>query len=236
VDRRTVEAFRVETPPLDAAAQMAMDEALLDGAAGRPLLRRYRWAGRPPHGATFGYFIPFAAAEEAAHARWPGAEPPLVRRPTGGGIVFHDGDLTFSFVFPWPRPLTPTLVYKSIHQGVRAGLRGVGVRARLWSEASHGTAPLCFSRCEPMDLAREDGAKLLGGALRRRRGTGLYQGSLRPEGLPASGSELWRAVEEGISLQWKVIFRPAEPEPAVAAAARRLDRERYRCEGWNKKR
>jgi len=158
-----------------------------------------------------------------------------VRRPTGGGVVFHDGDLTFSFVFPWPRPLTPKMVYRSIHQGVQAGLRGAGVRTTLWPEAAFGTASLCFSRCEPMDLAREDGTKVLGGALRKRRGAGLYQGSLRPEGLGLALERLWRALAEGLSLQSREVFLPAGPGPEAEASARQLA-SRYRSDDWNRKR
>lgn len=214
---------------------MAMDEALLEHAGGRRLLRRFHWAGSPPFGTTFGYFVPAAEAEAAARARFGARSLPLVRRPTGGGVVFHDGDLTFSFVFPWPRPLTAARVYQRIHEGVQAGLRGAGARTALWRGASPGTASLCFSRCEPLDLAREDGGKALGGALRKRRGAGLYQGSLRPEGLGLPLERLWRAVAEGLSLQWREVFAPGGPGPEAEAEARRLDR-RYRSNDWNRKR
>lgn len=218
---------------------MALDEAVLESAEpGGCYLRRYCWAGRSPHGATFGYFQPWACAESAARRRFPGADVPVVRRPTGGGVVFHDGDVTFSFVFPWPAPLTPGLVYRNIHLGVHAGLKMLGLASRLWAEPRPDKTLRveCFSAPEPMDLTHEDGAKFLGGALRRRRGVGLYQGSLRPEGFGAQPEMLWRAVEEGLALQWRTKFSPAKPRPCVAAEARRLDVERYRTKEWNRKR
>ena len=231
-------ALRLDTASYDAAGHMALDEAVLDSAEpGCCYFRHYRWAGRAPHGATFGYFIPWALAESRVQGRYPGGDVPMVRRPTGGGVVFHDGDLTFSFVFPWPEPLTPALVYKSIHLGVQAGLKTCGLASRLWTRRE-AQAPRvsCFEGPEPMDLTHADGGKFLGGALRRRRGVGLYQGSLRPEGFSAPRGVLRRAMEEGVALQWRVRLRACEPGPRTTALAGRLERERYRTEEWNRKR
>ena len=231
-------AVRLDTPSLDAAGHMAMDEAVLDLAEpGSCYFRPYDWAGRPPHGATFGYFIPWAEADSRVKKRHPGRVVPMVRRPTGGGVVFHDGDLTFSFVFPWPRPLTPSLVYQSIHLGVQAGLKMCGMASRLCvKREERADRTLCFAAPEPMDLTHADGGKFLGGALRRRREVGLYQGSLRPEGFSAPRESLRRAIEEGLALQWRTHFSASEPGLETAALARRLEGERYRTEEWNKKR
>jgi lipoate-protein ligase A len=173
--------------------------------------------------------------------RWPGKPVPLTRRSTGGGIVFHDGDVTFSYVFPWPELSTPVFVYREVHMAVQLGLKAHGFWSRLWrpgpSEGDAGPRKECFSGPEPEDLVDAGGGKVLGGALRRRRGVGLYQGSLRPEGFaPAPRERLARAVLEGFSLQKGTIFVPREPRPATAAEAQRLRGERYGAEHWNKKR
>ncbi|HVE13872.1 MAG TPA: hypothetical protein VNI01_10795, partial [Elusimicrobiota bacterium] len=176
-----MEARLLESGPLDAAAQMALDEALLDAFSGAPALRLYRWSARgASNGATFGFSQPREQAAGLAAERWGRAAHPLVRRSTGGGLVFHDGDATFSFVFPWPVLSGPSWIYKEIHLGVHLALKAAGARTRLWSEPSGpGPAAGCFPRPTTADLVAEDGTKLLGGALRRRRGVGLYQGSLR---------------------------------------------------------
>src|SRR5687768_2182690 len=66
-----------------AAQNMAMDDALLQSAPelGRPVLRFYGWS---EPAASFGYFQRYSEVEKLTHLR------PLVRRPTGGGLVPHD--------------------------------------------------------------------------------------------------------------------------------------------------
>ena len=73
-----------------AALNMAIDEALLEFTT-EPIIRFYKWN----HPAlSFGYFGKFA---DVAHHK---TERDLVRRWTGGGIVFHGNDLTYSIVIP----------------------------------------------------------------------------------------------------------------------------------------
>src|SRR5688500_17905926 len=76
-----------------AAENMAVDEALLQWVASwtRPVLRFYSWS---EPAATFGYFQKYTEIERMTSLR------PLVRRPTGGGLVPHDADWTYSLVFP----------------------------------------------------------------------------------------------------------------------------------------
>src|SRR5258706_6842935 len=82
----------------DAALNMALDEALLETAPAlaQPVLRFYAWTEA---GASFGYFQKHAEIEQMTLLR------PLIRRPTGGGLVPHDADWTYSLVFrpqdPW---------------------------------------------------------------------------------------------------------------------------------------
>jgi len=228
----------LETPDLDAYGQMSMDEAVLDLCDEESAtLRMYRWHGRSPYGVTFGFSQEYARAEESARAA--GIDPscvPLVRRCTGGGVVFHDGDVTFSLVFPWLRLKPPLSVYREIHRGVGLGLKTLGLPARAWPSRPPGPQLRCFAGPEPEDLVHQDGTKFLGGALRRRMGFGLYQGSLRPEGFPVPAARLRTAIVEGLGLQWGALFVPEGPGPALAAAAQRLRLERYSRDAWNRRR
>ncbi|MDE2144212.1 MAG: hypothetical protein KGJ84_17525 [Elusimicrobia bacterium] len=220
-------------PVLDAAGHMALDEGIFISApAGALLLRFYRWAAQ---GCTFGYSQPYHAARAGCDARgWKDVLP--VRRATGGGIVYHDGDVTFSLVFPWDRTWAPDAIYKNIHRGVHSGLKAAGAVTSLWSPERRplGPAAACFTRAEPMDLVASDGRKILGGALRKRGGKGLYQGSLRPESLRLSREFIETAVLDGIA-------REFGREPVTDIPAAYLDEgpaleARYRGREWNERR
>src|ERR1700691_1284225 len=71
-------------------------------------------AGRDPP-ASFGYFQKYADVEPATSLR------PLIRRPTGGGIVPHDADWTYSLAFPpghdW-HGLAAVESYQRVHAGI----------------------------------------------------------------------------------------------------------------------
>src|SRR5436190_8342495 len=104
------------------ADNMALDEALLEFAAtlGAPVLRFYGWTEAA---ATFGYFQKFADVQCMTKLR------PLVRRPTGGGLVPHDADWTYSLIFPpadsWYR-LKALQSYQRLHQWLQAAFEKTG--------------------------------------------------------------------------------------------------------------
>jgi lipoate-protein ligase A len=200
---------------------MALDEAvLLESPPEALVLRVYDWKGEA---CTFGYSQRYADAK-AACGRW--IEP--VRRATGGGIVFHDGDVTFSLVFPWDRACAPETIYKNIHRGLHQALKARGTPNGLWSpkEKAPGIAAACFARAEKADLVDADDNKILGGALRKKGVKGLYQGSLRvrvPE----------EAVVDGISREFG---RPSlDILPSWIEAGGRLE-AKYRSAEWNERR
>jgi lipoyl(octanoyl) transferase len=119
--------YDVATPP--AAMNMAIDEALLETAV-VPTIRFYRW--RSP-ALSFGYFGKFS--DVAIYA----AERDLVRRWTGGGIVFHGDDLTYSIVIPASNPVfgeSSTMIYERIHRALCAALASSGQDTQLASVAA----------------------------------------------------------------------------------------------------
>lgn len=214
---------------MDVYGQMALDEALLDSGP-EFVLRFYRWAKRPA--VTFGYFQRYAEVEAASRgiAR-------IVRRPTGGGIVYHEDDVTFSFIFRQDGSLTPQAIYRNIHRGVHLGLKTLKLSASLWSppgwrEGERKVAAQCFVAPEPMDLVAADGRKILGGALRKRKRHVLYQGSLQAPG-PVGALE--QAVARGFEQEWSVVLSARKAAPELLAAARDL-RQRYLSDDWNRKR
>jgi len=159
------------------AAQMAVDELLFREAGGIPLLRVYRW---PAHSASFGY-----------SSRWDMVRPMLpedtvevVRRWTGGGIVRHGDDLTYTLVLP--EGAVAGLgggslgVYARAHEAMVESLREAGVAARLADDGTGLPGLPCFVRPARHDVM-VGARKLAGAGQRRTHGGILHQGSLRDE-------------------------------------------------------
>src|SRR5439155_24757877 len=105
-----------------AAMNMAIDEALLETAV-VPTIRFYRWCSPA---LSFGYFGKFS--DVAIYA----AKRDLVRRWTGGGIVLHGNDLTYSIVIPASDPVfdeSSIGIYEKIHHALAGALNEVGERS-----------------------------------------------------------------------------------------------------------
>lgn len=161
--------------------QMALDEALLEGA-GQPVLRVYTWDGPA---VSFGYSQPLGEVRR----RFP--EVPLVRRWTGGGMVEHGRDWTFSLVIPAGQPLAavrPAESYRQIHAAVA---RALGGAVRLQAEEGHRAAApgTCFVEPVRDDVLAVDGRKICGGAQRRTRRGILHQGSVQDCAWPEDFAE-----------------------------------------------
>jgi lipoyl(octanoyl) transferase len=164
---------------------MALDLLLLqrypDAEAAR--FRHYAWR-RPA--ATFGYSQKIAFVRQQL-----AAEPPLdlCRRPTGGGIVDHRDDWTYTLVIPRGHPLEDlraTQSYREVHACLAAALRAQGVPAELMARPDETPAGVCFQRAEIHDVVRgPGGAKIAGAAQKRNRRGLLFQGSVwRPAAGP----------------------------------------------------
>ncbi|MEN9283736.1 MAG: hypothetical protein RLZZ179_1229 [Verrucomicrobiota bacterium] len=164
--------------PRSAAASMAADEALL-ATASQPILRVYSWQ-QPT--VSFGYFIPVAHARLAAPAG-----SALMRRWTGGGIVPHGPDFTWSLIIPRNCPaarLPPAESYQQFHRTLASALAMAGFPSEQCPAVTPVPAGgLCFEAPAPGDLMQA-GRKLAGAGQRRCRHGLLHQGSVAPLPLP----------------------------------------------------
>jgi lipoyl(octanoyl) transferase len=160
-----------DTTPRSAAMNMAIDEALLEQATS-PSIRFYRW----DHPAlSFGYFGKFADVANYS------TERDLVRRWTGGGIVFHGDDLTYSIVVPAASEFfstSPRSIYAAIHSALCEALKTNGAAAALAPNNSSKVSNACFANPVLADVM-VNGRKVAGAAQRHGRSGLLQQGSIR---------------------------------------------------------
>ncbi len=110
----------IESEPQTGVRNMALDEALLEGALerGECTVRWYRWSAAT---VSLGYF----QAADAAHTIAELSGLPIVRRLTGGGAILHHHEWTYSCTVPPGHPLaeSPTSIYGRVHEQV---VRGAG--------------------------------------------------------------------------------------------------------------
>lgn len=209
----------------DGPMQMALDEALLRRVR-KPTLRIYQW--KAPC-VSFGYFQKLAEVQKA----FPNL--PSVRRWTGGGMVEHGGDITFSLMIPKGDPVAdmpPAQFYKELHGRVARWLSDLLFsKVSLAGEGDCRPGNACFTAPACDDLLLE-GKKVLGGAQRRSSGALLYQGSLqgvkqaRPTFDPVGLGEAFGGVlSEGDSLASE-----------LKAEALELRESRYCRAEWNGRR
>lgn len=177
---------------------MALDEALLESAPqiGRPVLRFYGWT---LPAASFGYFQSVAEVERATVLR------PLVRRPTGGGIVPHNADWTYSLVIPagheWHR-LKAEQSYRRMHEWIRSAFQRMELQTELASDCRKPLPGQCFAGHEVHDLLWQ-GRKVAGAAQRRTRSGLLIQGSVQPPPLGLDRQAWQRAMCAAQPVVWQ---------------------------------
>jgi lipoyl(octanoyl) transferase len=174
----------IDTGPLDGPTNMAVDEALLKCFEAHPELPVLRLYGWEPAALSLGRYQDAGAA---LHLDLCAAEGvPVVRRMTGGGIIYHGNELTYSLV------CSPGQVGEVA--GVKAGFRKLcsfllGTYRRLGLKPAFATdlndagerlgvrTDLCFAGKEEFDVLI-NGRKIGGNAQRRLRGAILQHGSI----------------------------------------------------------
>lgn len=155
------------------AQQMAIDAWLLRDylpQTGRSVLRFYDWS---PAAISLGCFQK-SWLDGWADLTWQGAPMQLVKRPTGGRAVLHQGGLTYSLVMPRGKTKRQEL-YPCICQFLIQAWRQLGVGLDF-GEGGRGYIrnASCFNTSTPADLVAIDGSKLIGSAQRQTQ-TGLLQ-------------------------------------------------------------
>ena len=193
----------LESGVRDPAWNMALDEALLEHASsvGRPVLRSYAWE---VPAATFGYSQRHGDIEALTSLR------PLVRRPTGGGLVPHAADWTYSVVVPpghaW-HALRAKESYARMHAWLRDAFGALGLPTRLAPCPNASGPGQCFVGWEESDLLHGE-TKMAGAAQRRNRAGLLIQGSLQPVPTDVARDAFFGAMRAVATRQWEASWEP----------------------------
>jgi lipoate---protein ligase len=167
-------------PPIAASGQiqMAIDQWLFNQhclGLHPPTLRFYTWS---PAAISLGYH----QSKFPDHWReltWNDQPIALIRRPSGGRAVLHQGDLTYS-VIASGFPANRAEAYCQICKFLTEGWRSLSVPLHFGrTERNYIHNPNCFGTATNADLITEDGSKLIGSAQLRRGNAILQHGSMR---------------------------------------------------------
>lgn len=161
-----------------ASTNMAIDEAIMMAVSrgdSPPTLRFYAW---DPPAISIGYFQSLEREVDPERCRQAGFD--IVRRPTGGRVVLHDDELTYSIaVKETDLPGSVLETYKVLSSGLVLGLRSLGIDAMMMPHGStreHASAA-CFDSPSWYEVVCE-GKKIVGSAQVRKVGTILQHGSI----------------------------------------------------------
>jgi lipoate-protein ligase A len=219
-----------------AAMNMAIDEALLECLT-VPVVRFYRWQSPA---LSFGYFGRFADVANYERDR------DLVRRWTGGGIVFHGEDLTYSILVP-ANDVTfaesSMWIYENIHRALCDGLGETGQHAVVagGDDFDRFSLPIAASRTGISDAGYNcfatpvradvmiDGRKVAGAAQRRTRRGLLQQGSIQ-------GIDIGNGLAERFARALSANCCERKVDEEILKVARKLAEQKYGTESWLRKR
>lgn len=206
------------------AENMAVDQLLMERVGRRPLLRFYQWC-EPT--VTFGYFL---ALDDARDAFPESSDSPLtyIRRWTGGGIVDHRTDFTYTLVIPRTHALSMQRgaeSYRVIHQALADTLKKLGEQVRVTAVGGGDGGLACFTNPVAYDLTNSKGEKVAGAGQRRCRYGLLHQGSLVTEvSIDLLGSEFASCLAVNVD-QW-------EPDKSFYQDVSNLAGHRYATDVW----
>ncbi len=221
--------FLLNSGQCDAAFNMALDEALLEAMPRlqKPVLRFYSWT---EPAATFGYFQKYAEVECTTALR------PLIRRPTGGGIVPHDADWTYSLAFPpaheW-HSLKAGESYRRMHEWIQSAFAGLDISTdlapsgyRVSLVTRHSSPPTaCFVGHVKSDLLWH-GKKIAGAAQRRNKLGLLIQGSVQPP-VPLARTAWQQAMGDAARAAFGAEWLEFEPDGPLRERTEALVRQKY---------
>ncbi len=211
--------LHIDETPHPGTWNMAADQAWLEETA-LPVLRVYAWDSPT---VTLGY------AQSLAKLRDSLPDWPVVRRWTGGGVVLHENDATYSVIIPAGHPWAETRPldsYRLVHAALAEALNLAGLEGcRLAGPEDLVENPFCFVAPALHDVVR--GKVKISGAGQRRGKLGLlHQGSVQQVAIPAG---FWPSWAAGLADRVTLV---TEAPPQVTVRAQELVERRYSLPQW----
>jgi lipoate-protein ligase A len=161
---------------------MAVDHALLEGVGLPGAVPAIRLYGFSPPTLSLGRFQKADQTVDRAAAERDGVV--VVRRPTGGQAVLHDGELTYAVILARTHlePFSKREVYRFVARALMGALAALGIPVNLaGSRAGDLHNPDCFRTTGEYEL-QEGGRKLVGSAQIVSRHGALQHGSIPLDG------------------------------------------------------
>lgn len=223
--------FGVYSPSLN----MAIDEAIFQRMVENrvpPILRLYTWN---PAALSIGYF---QDTESLLIKRYVEKGYPLVRRPTGGLVVLHENEMSYSMVGVFARdgfPENRQVAYKKAHESIKEALSAFGFEVNLY----HGKDPgkketFCSSSQIAYDIILSGKGKIGGSAQKVASETLLQHGYISlPEGI--DGNCLRAKTIENFEKIFQIKLKQQELTEAELSLSQKLAKEKYEKWEWNYK-
>lgn len=194
----------IDTGPLPGPENMALDEALLNCfVSGRslPLLRIYGWA---PPAFSCGRFQKPEEILDPERCQRDGI--PVVRRITGGGVIYHAEELTYALVCPAsaiPESRGVKAAFFRLTSFLLDFYRRLGLSP--WHAADYPgngrrlgeRTALCFAGTESCDIL-VNGRKIGGNAQRRLKDVIFQHGSIPLQQMAGIGAEYLQEKPTGL--------------------------------------
>ena len=219
-------------PELNPFYNMAVDEAILESCRQNdpPTLRFYEWEGIP---VSIGYFQPAETVKTSLSM----PDCLIVRRPTGGGAVVHNNDITFSIVFP-ETLLNRSIIdsYKQINLSI---IEKIGLQKNLHlidtdnpTQKKQKRPGLCFDEPTRYDIIRGN-IKVGGSAQRRKKGIVLHQSSFFYDKCGYTRSDYVQVIEKAMESLFNQNLSIQKLTDTEEKLANQLLINRYSKPTWN---
>ena len=214
-----------DTQPRTGAENMAIDQMLMQSDLNYPVLRVYQWS-EPT--ISFGYFMTWAKVQALFRTE----DVKYVRRWSGGGVVDHRIDVTYTLTVPRGEIIAKSRgaeSYRLIHHALANVLRVLGETVLLGDAGAGDGGEVCFMNPVEYDLTNLDGDKVAGAGQRRSRYGLLHQGSVIPEMGPVLFRDKMPAL---LADELAKKYSNFQPDDNLFSQMQELANVRYASDEW----